>query len=1438
MMNTESRMYAGDMAHVPSAMPMASGSTMFSSYRGAGEPAPSTSEGATKTNGTAIAAETLTSSHTGSSRDESDSDDPTTPASDLAQQQHDTDIVASGAGKPEDPDSQQSGLVSDTRARLISDFDERKADVGQFLGPVTPLIPKATPLHPPSNLAQASPITSPAPSAPCHATSPGWTQKEVSSNGAGGFSNRSSPLSDIPDGDSMVDDENAGRSASTSAQEKKTAKRAASVKKGPTKARKQKTDATSPPAPNKRRKLSAQVSVPQSETNVDETAGEAGSSTFAARFGQDNVTTLLASQQSIPEDLDQADRAAMEAAMAEDLGHGSRPRRAASNKSRPSYVEVHAEAGDAADNDSRPRKEKTAKVKGIPRAPAGVMEIARFQMSDRWYEYQASNCQRSRWSRWYQCTHCTARQMGDTCRFINLRIFPLRNLDGELTPADPEDKDALDYAPFFGDELPRKVIFDYPEAKSLYPSATPESIGDIKRTVAASLYQTMKMELDHAARPETLWRNPELLIRPQCDFCLTSLFSASYCCRCCGKEYCLECTEVLKGKEHNSGKWNETSSVEKCRFRKVHTYSELWPLTRFRLVELQEEVREMERAAQSEMSAGRTLSEAVGRLPEQPVQLDEPQETALPAVASRSVPLEERTRQWYKSLDGPTVDRAIGSHQLTELHAGEDEAAFRRLWAKGEPLIVHDCIREPRRGEESEHDEVVKAGEGPASKAPPAEWGPENFCTSRWQREPCRITRCDADNVHQDVYVSDFFSTFGKSSEEKVAKLGKGIWKLKDWPPSSAFDDAFPDLYRHFNKALPVPAFTRRDGRMNISALFPTNANAPDLGPKMYNAWPSSEDQVGMGSTRLHMDIADAVNIMYYAAKPPNAEELPLAHRDGVAAWDIFPAGDSNKIRDYLRETRKVEEHEDPIHSQRYFLDAGDRQKLWDTKGVRSWRIYQKARDAIFIPAGCAHQVCNLTDCMKIAVDFVSPENVARCFRLTAEFRALSNNKVRSWKEDVLQLKSMLWHAWRACREMEGHKYDAGGAVQVENGQLNPPTRYSKPFEDLKSIHKIIRGKKKKKKKQAGEEAMGVDSEDAEDESMLDGEVDDVHLPGSRASKSVAKTQSTPKVKTKAKGKAAAKAASAASVQAEGDFDVEEQQPSSPPISSSRAPTSKLASTCSRRKGKSPGNAAASGSAIVIADDEDDDDDRSQEASSSSQSIGVGISLGRPKRQAAAASTKRMASMSWYAEETEADQEEMIGKEGEEEGEEESDEDEAIGPVGRRKKPLPLSQAKSKGRGKEKAASKARSASTKIPPLSTSSPSSSASTAPPRASSSATALPSFPPLPPISSLSPSTPSATLTELREQVQAEQRAEEKKFQLARQEAVKRMRAAKLRLAELNEWERQMRERVGIVQGKGEVGDEDMRLDVDLGGDADLDADLVVDLDMDEELVQARV
>lgn len=73
------------------------------------------------------------------------------------------------------------------------------------------------------------------------------------------------------------------------------------------------------------------------------------------------------------------------------------------------------------------------------------------------------------------------------------------------------------------------------------------------------------------------------------------------------------------------------------------------------------------------------------------------------------------------------------------------------------------------------------------------------------------------------------------------------------------------------------------------------------------------------------------------------------------------------------------------------------------------YAIVQCLGDAVFVPAGAPHQVRNLHNCIKVAEDFVSPENVSHCFHLTQEFRALSDTHTNH--EDKLQIKNIIYHA-------------------------------------------------------------------------------------------------------------------------------------------------------------------------------------------------------------------------------------------------------------------------------------------------------------------------------------------------------------------------------------------------------------------------------------------
>jgi lysine-specific demethylase 3 len=319
-------------------------------------------------------------------------------------------------------------------------------------------------------------------------------------------------------------------------------------------------------------------------------------------------------------------------------------------------------------------------------------------------------------------------------------------------------------------------------------------------------------------------------------------------------------------------------------------------------------------------------------------------------------------------------------------------ALFERIWSLGEPFVVADVL----------HKFNLR-------------WTPEYFI-EKYGKESCLIIECQTD-TNKRVTVEQFFSKFGNHEGRKES------WKLKDWPSSAEFKTTFPELYEDFSNAVPVPDYVRRDGVMNMSSHFPANVIGPDLGPKMYNAMASSLGEGSKGTTRLHMDMADALNVMTFAS--PCEDGSP-----GCAAWDLFRAEDSDDLRTFLRKRFQGIAAQDPIHSQQVYLDEALKKELYDMLGVKSYRVYQRPGDAIFIPAGCAHQVANLADCVKVAIDFVSPENVARCEQLTQEFR--EQNQGLKWKEDVLQLKTMMWFAWLSCRhqeEEERRKGESAGSM-------------------------------------------------------------------------------------------------------------------------------------------------------------------------------------------------------------------------------------------------------------------------------------------------------------------------------------------------------------------------------------------------------------------------
>ncbi|XP_052741070.1 probable JmjC domain-containing histone demethylation protein 2C isoform X2 [Bicyclus anynana] len=331
---------------------------------------------------------------------------------------------------------------------------------------------------------------------------------------------------------------------------------------------------------------------------------------------------------------------------------------------------------------------------------------------------------------------------------------------------------------------------------------------------------------------------------------------------------------------------------------------------------------------------------------------------------------------------------------------------FQDQWRRGQPVLVSDV----------------------SSLLDPQLWSPDSFSRDFGDTR-VDIVNCASGLVVPNQPARKFWDGFALAARRLRDERGAPmVLKLKDWPPGEDFAELLPARFDDLMRALPLHEYTARAGRLNLAARLPECFVRPDLGPKMYTAYGGAG-----GTTNLHLDVSDAVNVLVHASAPADAPERAreaaraaedagvdvLARRRArlqppAALWHIYAARDADKIRDFLvraeleRGARPRAQH-DPVHDQTWYLDAALRERLYREYGVEGYAILQCAGDAVFVPAGAPHQVRNLLDCIKVAEDFVSPENVSRCFELAQQFRRLSRQHAN--KEDKLQIKNIVYHA-------------------------------------------------------------------------------------------------------------------------------------------------------------------------------------------------------------------------------------------------------------------------------------------------------------------------------------------------------------------------------------------------------------------------------------------
>ncbi|KAK6137579.1 hypothetical protein DH2020_028683 [Rehmannia glutinosa] len=342
----------------------------------------------------------------------------------------------------------------------------------------------------------------------------------------------------------------------------------------------------------------------------------------------------------------------------------------------------------------------------------------------------------------------------------------------------------------------------------------------------------------------------------------------------------------------------------------------------------------------------------------------------------------------------------------------EDLKHFQWHWLKGEPVIVSNVL-ETTLG---------------LSWEPMVMWRAVRQIKNLEYEKVLDVTAINCLYwCEEDVNVHQFFKGY---SEGRFDSYGWPlILKLNDWPPSTLFEQQLPRHGAEFISCLPFKEYTHpHSGYLNLVVKLSDKSLKPDLGPKTYIAYGFNEE-LGRGDsvTKLHYDLADVVNVLTHVqavslspedcatiqklkqkhasqdqrevfgddqtqicvgkedASASNIYGFSLVDAKSGAIWDIFRRQDVPKLEEYLKRHFKEFRHiYGNLLPEVYYVHAffGMRfvsyvlRSLRKEAGIEPWTVVQKLGDAVFIPAGCPHQVRNLKSCIKVAVEFVSPENV------------------------------------------------------------------------------------------------------------------------------------------------------------------------------------------------------------------------------------------------------------------------------------------------------------------------------------------------------------------------------------------------------------------------------------------------------------------------------
>lgn len=170
---------------------------------------------------------------------------------------------------------------------------------------------------------------------------------------------------------------------------------------------------------------------------------------------------------------------------------------------------------------------------------------------------------------------------------------------------------------------------------------------------------------------------------------------------------------------------------------------------------------------------------------------------------------------------------------------------FQEQWKRGQPVLV------------SHVDECLNMNL----------WRPESFSRD-FGEDANDLVNCLTGTLVPNQPMKRFWDGFDCINKRIKDENGEPmLLKLKDWPPGEDFAETLPTRFTDLMKSLPLCDYTKRNGKFNLASRLPECFVKPDLGPKLYNAYGSASHPT-RGTTNLHLDISDAVNVMVYVGIP------------------------------------------------------------------------------------------------------------------------------------------------------------------------------------------------------------------------------------------------------------------------------------------------------------------------------------------------------------------------------------------------------------------------------------------------------------------------------------------------------------------------------------------------------------------------------------------